>query len=221
MSKAEQDASDREPADREPATAEKRAAPRSSLMFRTAKILCESGEYVCVVRDVSETGCRIRLFHAPPPDEHLFLELANGDRYAMERVWARDDHVGFRFSCSIDVARFIAEPSPYRRRPIRLNLQHPADVVADGIASPAVLLDLSQQGARIEAGRKFAIEQKLWLALEGLPERIGCVRWRSGYTHGLVLQQSFRLDELAQYALMLQPFGATDPTAPAMVAGCA
>lgn len=198
--------------------AEMRAAPRSSLMFRTAKILCESGEYICVVRDVSATGCRLRLFHAAPPDTHLFLELANGDRYAMERVWARDDHVGFRFSCTIDVDRFIAEPSPYPRRPIRLKLHRPADVVVDGVASPAVLLDLSQQGARIEAGRTFALEQKLWLAVEGQPQRFGCVRWRTGYTHGLVLQQGLRLDELAQHALDLQPYAASDRIDPATVA---
>ena len=190
---------------------DQRAAPRSSLMFRAAKILSESGEYVCVVRDVSTTGCRIRLFHAAPSDTHLFLELANGDRYAMERVWLRDDQLGFRFSCAIDIDRFIAEPSIYPRRPIRLNLKRPADVIVDGVASPAMLLDLSQQGARVETGRRFALEQKLWLAVEGQPQRIGCVRWRKGYTHGLVMQQSLRLDELAQYALDLQPYDTTDP----------
>lgn len=185
-----------------------REAPRSSLMFRTAKLLCESGEYVCVVRDISATGAKLRLFHAPPPDTHMFLEVANGDRYAMERVWLRDDHIGVRFSCTIEVDHFIAEPSPYPRRSIRLKLQRPADIVADGIASPAVLLDVSQQGARIEAGRKFAHEQMVRIAIDGQTSRLGCIRWRSGYTHGIVLQQSFKLDELAHFALALQPFAA-------------
>lgn len=211
MSQADLDPPGQDHAVTEMAATDARGAARSSLMFRTAKILCQSGEYVCVVRDVSATGARLRLFHAPPPDEHLFLELANGDRYAMERVWVRDDQAGFRFSCVIDVDRFIAEPSLYPRRPIRLNLQQPADVVVDGIAVPAMLLDLSQQGARVETGRKLALEQKLWLAVEGLAERFGCVRWRSGYTHGLVLQQGLALDELAHCALALQPFGAGAP----------
>ena len=195
--------------------AEMRAAPRSSLMFRTAKLLCESGEYICVVRDISANGAKVRLFHAPPPDAHMFLEVANGDRYAMERMWIRDDHMGFRFSCTIDVDHFIAEPSLYPRRPIRLKLQRPADVVADGVASPAVLLDLSQQGARIEAGRKFALAQKIRVVIDDETSRLACVRWRSGYTHGLVLQESFKLDELAHHALALQPFASpvTTPTA--------
>jgi hypothetical protein len=197
--------------------ADMRASKRSSLMFRTAKILCASGEYVCVVRDVSATGTRLRLFHAAPPDEHMFLELANGDRYAMERIWLRDGHLGLRFSCSIDVDHFISEPSLYPRRPIRLKLHQPADILVDGLVSPVMLLDLSQQGARIEAGRKLAVEQKLWLGIEGQPERFGCVRWRDAYTHGLVLQQSFPLDEFAQYAMALQPFAPIDP-APASAA---
>jgi hypothetical protein len=201
MTQAEQQASDQ--AER---FVELRAAPRSSLMCRTGKILCESGEYVCVVRDVSATGAKLRLFHAAPPEAHVFLELANGDRYAMERVWVQGDHAGFRFSCTIDVDRFIAEPSLYPRRPVRLNLHRAADLTADGVVSPVVLLDLSQQGARIEAGRKFALEQKLWLTVENQPARFGCVRWRRGYTHGLVLQQSLGLEQLAQYALALQPF---------------
>lgn len=196
-----------------PDAAEMRLASRSSLMCRAAKLLCESGEYACIVRDVSASGVRLRLFHQPPPDTHLFLELANGDRYAMERVWVQGDHAGFRFSCTIDVDGFLAEPSAYPRRPIRLKLQRPADVTVDGVVSPAVLLDLSQQGARIEAGRQFALEQKLWLMVEGLPRRFGCVRWRRGYTHGLVLQQSLGLDELARHAFALQPGGPPTPEA--------
>lgn len=201
MNQAEQQAPDQ--AER---FVEMRSAPRSSLMCRTGKILCESGEYVCIVRDVSATGAKLRLFHSVPPDDHLFLELANGDRYAMERVWAQGDHAGYRFSCTIDVDRFIAEPSPHSRRPIRLNLRRAADATADGIVSPVVLLDLSQHGARIEAGRKFALEQKLWLTVEDQPARFGCIRWRRGYTHGLVLQQSLGLEQLAQHAFALQPF---------------
>ena len=186
--------------------AEMRAAPRSSLMCRTAKILCESGEYVCVVRDVSATGARLRLFHEPPPDRHLFLELSNGDRYAMERVWTHADHAGFRFSCLIDVDRFIAEPSAYPRRPIRLTLQRQAEIAIGSDTSLVTVLDLSQQGARIDADRKLALRQKLWLAVDGLPRRFGAVRWRKGNAHGLVLQQGLRLDELAQHAFALQPF---------------
>lgn len=189
---------------------EKRGARRSSLMLRAAKLLGESGEYVCVVRDVSATGTRLRLFHAPPPESHLFIELASGERHAMERVWHRDDHAGFRFSCSIDVARFIREPSAFARRPIRIRLQRHAALLAGGGEREAILVDLSQHGACIEADGKLAVGQVVRLNVDGLPPREGRVRWRHGERHGLVFQQGYRLDELALHAFALQPF-ALDP----------
>ena len=186
--------------------AERRFEPRFALgMLRTAKLLCESGEYVCVVRDISATGVKVRLFHAPPPDTHLFLELGNGERFAMERVWLADGHAGFRFSSEIDIDEFIEEPSPYPRRPVRLRIARPATVKVKGSERQAMLVDLSQHGARIETATPLAVCEKLRLDVPGLPPRIGHVRWRKGSAHGLVFQQAFGLDEFAQYAFELQP----------------
>lgn len=187
---------------------DRRAARRSSLMYRAAKLLCESGEYVGIVRDVSATGLRLRLFHAPPPERHLFIELANAERFAMERMWARGDEAGFRFSCTIDVAEFIREPSSFARRPIRLNIAAPARLTCDGQSWPVHLRDLSQHGARIDAELPVAVGKTVRLDIAGLPPRIGCVRWRRHGAHGLVFQQAYPLDAFAQYALTLQPFTA-------------
>lgn len=196
-------------------SAERRSSRRSSLMFRAAKLLCESGEYVCIIRDVSATGTRLRLFHAVPHEPHLFLELPSGERFAMERVWQRDDQAGFRFSCSIDVAEFIREPSPFARRPIRLRLQRPALVATGGVHRPVVLRDISQHGAAIDADGPIPVGQTLRLEIDGLPSRFGCVRWRRdavhGVGHGLVFQQAYTLDELAMHALTLQPLAQPAP----------
>lgn len=192
---------------------ELRAAPRFSVMMRTAKLLCESGEYLCIVRDVSATGTKLRLFHEPPPDTHLFLELGNGDRYAMERMWYHGHHAGFRFSSSIDVDEFIGESSPHPRRSLRLRLQLPALVTANATEGEAMLLNISQHGACIETGRQLAVGGPLRLDICGLPLRFGHVSWRRGRVHGLVFQQAFRLDELARHAQELQPFGAVPANA--------
>lgn len=195
----------------EQAFIEMRAAPRFSLVMRTAKLLCESGEYVCVVRDISATGTKVRLFHEAPPDTHLFLELANGNRFAMERMWQADGHAGFRFASPIAVAEFVEETSPYSRRPLRLRLQRPSLVTADGRDCRAMLVNLSQQGACIEASGELPVKQQVRLEVPGLPLRFGHVCWRRKFTHGLVFQQSFRLDELARYAFELQPFASEPP----------
>lgn len=187
-------------------TVEHRIAPRSSLMMRAAKLLCDSGEYVCVVRDVSATGSKLRLFHAPPPDRYMFLELANGERYAMECMWTRENNAGFRFSCAIDVNEFIQEEGSRPRRPIRLKLRRPALVTIGDVTAPAMIVDMSQQGACIEASHEYAIDQLMRVEIDGLPTRTGCVRWRKDQKHGLVFQESLALDELAGYARQFQPF---------------
>jgi hypothetical protein len=182
-----------------------RDAPRFSLIIRSAKLVSESGEYLCVVRDISATGCKLRLFHAPPPEKHVFLELANGDRYAVERMWAADGHAGYRIAQAIDVNDFVVEPSPYPKRPIRLRLERMGRVIAGMSISPATLRDLSQKGGRIDAHCHLAVDQQVRLEVEGLRQVYAKVRWRRQNTYGLVFDTTFRLDELACLAFQLQP----------------
>ena len=40
--------------------ADQRAAPRFTLLIRAAKLVSAQGEFVCVIRDVSETGVSVR-----------------------------------------------------------------------------------------------------------------------------------------------------------------
>ena len=182
-----------------------RSDPRIPLVMHTAKLLCETGEYVCMVRDISSGGVRIRLFHDLPPDEFLFLELANGERFALERRWHSGDEAGFRFASSIDVDEFIDEPSLLPRRPLRVRLDRTALVTADGEDSGGMLINLSQQGAAIETNRAIAKDVYVRLEVDGLPILFGHVRWREGNRHGLALQKAFRLEEFARHAFALQP----------------
>lgn len=177
--------------------AEQRAAPRFSLLIRAAKLVADCGEYLCIVRDISATGTRLKLFHDLPPQPCLFLELANGERFALERVWHEEGHAGFRFSAMIDVDAFVAEAGAFRRRPVRLRMQHTGLVFTGGQIAAATLHDVSQQGARIESRLHMAVGQMCRLEVEGMPPRVAKVRWRRGDGYGLVFEQTFRLDELA------------------------
>ena len=181
-----------------------RGAQRFNLLIRTAKLACETGEFLCVIRDVSATGVRLKLFHHLPPDRHLALELGNGEVYFVERVWERDGHAGFRFSAPIDVESFIAEVSPFPRRPVRLRLQIPATVTALGVQADAVIRDLSQRGAGIETGRLLAKGQPLTLDAPGMPQVTARVAWRNGRFYGLAFERVFTLEELARLSASLQ-----------------
>ena len=195
-----------------------RGAQRYSLLIRTAKLSCEIGEFLCVIRDVSATGVRLKLFHHLPADRHLALELGNGEVYFVERVWERDGHAGFRFAGPIDVQAFIAEVSPHPRRPVRLRTGVAASVSAQGLSADAVIRDLSQRGAGIETGRQLAKGQPVTLDAPGLPQLTARVAWRNGRFYGLAFEKVFTLEELARLSVVLQM---PDTRSPLRAASCA
>lgn len=185
-------------------TAEERAAPRYTLLIRSAKLIAPQGQFLCVIRDVSATGVSLRGFHPLPEGEPLLLELQTGDRLAIERVWSRGLDSGYRFAAPVEVGNLIAETGEYPKRPLRLDLDLPLDLQWGGERVEADLVNLSQQGARIECAQFLAIGQPLWLMSDRLPEIEAKVRWRDGDRYGLTFDTTFNLREFALLAARLQ-----------------
>ncbi len=178
--------------------------------MRAAKLICESGEYVCLIRDVSATGVKLGLFHDLPEISHAFLELANGEVYPMLGVWRSARQASFRFTQPIDPAEVIAEPGAHPRRAIRLRLRKPGMAFAEGLLRTIELRDISQNGACFESDTRFPLGQTLVISLDCIPELTAWVRWRRGRSYGVVFDSTLRLDQLATFALALQPAAGSD-----------
>lgn len=183
---------------------DQRDAPRFALMLRTAKLVGDHGEYLCIVRDVSESGLKLRLFHPLPDEQHFSLENATGERFEVERVWEREGEAGLRFIHSVDVSRFIAEAGPFPKRPIRLRLRHEASLAVAGNGMPVTLVDISREGARIEAEQHLALAQQVRIESTALPPLDATVCWRRHPAYGLVFRQVLTLSDLAQRSLQMQ-----------------
>lgn len=192
---------------------ELRGAQRYSLLIRTAKLVYPCGEFLCIVRDVSATGLRLRVFHALPPGSPIAIELANGDRHPLELVWEEGSHAGFRFPAAINVHDFINEASNWTRRPVRLRLMLPAILMVDNVARVTWLHDISQYGAGIECSHYLAVKQRVRLEAEGVPPLIANVAWRTSPNYGLAFQQTFTFEVLAKLAARLQLGGLPAPSA--------
>lgn len=190
---------------------DQRASERSSLMLRSAKLVCQSGEYVCIVRDVSSDGVGLRFMHAVPTEPRIILELSNGSTYPIERVWAGKQQAGYRFARAIELNDFIHEPSPFENRPIRLRMCTEAVIEAQRVAHRARLVDLSRGGAMIECGERFPEGAFLTLELPGIGAKAADVAWRKGAQHGLMFHQPLSIEQLADTAMVLQPFDAPRP----------
>lgn len=182
---------------RESNLGENRTEHRVTILLRSAKLVGSSGEFVCIIRDVSQGGVRLRLFHKVVDDKGMVLETTTGDRLAVEKVWEREGEAGFRFAEPIDVKRFVAEVAPFPKRPIRIGLNHPAVMGDGGVVEQVTILDISREGAKIETDRRLAIGQTIRLEADGLPVVDCSVRWRRHPIYGLVFRQLMGMEELA------------------------
>lgn len=183
--------------------ADHRRAPRFTLLIRAAKLICPAGEFLCVVRDASETGVSVRLFHPLPADVPLTLEMPNGDCLALERVWEEEGKAGFRFPVPVDIERIVESPSRFARRAVRVNVEVPCDLLVGIRRVGGKIHNLSQQGALISTTEKLSLIQRVKIRAEGMPEIAGKVRWRRNDSYGLSFEDTFQFAELAALAFEL------------------
>lgn len=184
--------------------ADKRAAPRFTLLIRAAKLIADQGEFVCVIRDVSETGVSVRLFHKLPKSDTFDLELPGGSQYTIRSVWERGNEAGFEFTEPVRVAKLITESGEYPKRGLRLGLCFPITVSTLTQSCEAIVENLSQQGARFSCDGLFAIDQNLRIEGEELNEVRAKVRWRRDQNYGVVFDDTFTLGDFARMAARLQ-----------------
>lgn len=190
--------------------ADQRASRRLTLILRAGKLTTPEGEFLCVLRDISSGGIKVRLFHplaVPPTCE---IEFNGQKRHRLVRVWHDKDNAGFRFvDGPLDINRMLEEAGPFARRSIRLRISDPPQVSlhVEGRAVAARLLDISQHGAALSCDTRLAQCQKLEVSAPRLTALTARVRWRRADRLGLVFEKSFRLDELAQVVALLQGHG--------------
>ena len=184
--------------------AEQRSAPRFTLLIRAAKLISPEGEFLCVVRDASETGVSVRLFHPLPAEVPLTLEMPNGDCLALERVWEEQGKAGFRFPAPVDIERIVESPSRFARRAVRVNVEVPCDLLVGIRRVGGQIHNLSQQGALISTTEKLSLIQRVKIRADGMPEIAGKVRWRRNDSYGLSFEDTFQFAELAALAFELR-----------------
>lgn len=183
---------------------EERAAPRFTLLIRAAKLVSPAGEFICVIRDVSESGISLRGFHTLPAGGPMEIELQTGERHPVEPVWGRGNEAGFRFAETVDIPRLVAEVGRFPKRQLRLALEFPVELMFLGRRVAARVINMSQQGARLVCDELLAIDQPVRMVSPQFAEVRARVRWRREGECGVVFDDTFSLSQLAIFAARLQ-----------------
>jgi hypothetical protein len=165
---------------------------QASLM-RVAKLICDRGEYLCIIIKVRAAGVKLRIFNDLKPHGEMLLEAGIGQSLRVRFLHA--DASGATFTCdeAIDVARFIAEPTSYRKRPVRVCLRHPASVIFRKRAFSAEIVNLSCRGVCIETSASFDVGERTRLSARLLPDFDATVRWKTGNRYGLEFDNALSL----------------------------
>lgn len=187
-----------------PAVADQRVAPRFIALIRAAKLVSDEREFICVVRDVSTAGVRLRCFHAVPYGQAMTLELQNGDSFALEPVRDEGYEASFRFPEEVAIERLLQETIPYPRRPLRLDMAIPLTLRTLAGSAAAVTQNVSQQGCCIECAMPLSLAQSVVIESPHLPGIRAKVRWRRNGAVGLVFDDTFSLKDFAVHAARLQ-----------------
>lgn len=186
------------------ALTDQREAPRFIALIRAAKLISDTREFVCVVRDVSTSGVRLRCFHPVPQGRQMRLELQNGDSFDLEPVRQEGEDASYRFASGVSIERLLQEAKPYPRRPLRLNMSIPLTLRTLAGPVAAVTQNISQQGCRVECAMPLALAQPITVESEFLPGIRAKVRWRRGNACGLVFDDTFSLKDFAVHAARMQ-----------------
>lgn len=183
---------------------EQRSAPRFTSLIRAAKLISTQGEFVCVVRDASTGGVRLRCFHALPSEQVMALELQSGETFEIQRVRGEGFEASFRFAAEVPLDRLVRDSQFYPRRPLRLNIALPLTLRTLTGQVAAVTQNISQQGCRVEAALPLALAQPVVVEHPNLPGIRAKVRWRRDGECGLVFDDTFSLRDFAIHAARLQ-----------------
>lgn len=187
---------------------EHRAAPRFTLLIRAAKLVSSHGEFVCVVRDVSETGISLRLFHKISDGDDLELHMPGGGEYPLKQAWQRGHEAGFEFAKPVDVERLVHEVGEYPKRGMRLGLMFPIVINTLTGSAKGEVENLSQQGARFSSSALFAIDQTVRIKAADpsaqMPEVRAKIRWRRDEEYGVVFDDTLSLADFARLAARVQ-----------------
>jgi len=187
------------------AGAEQRSAARYISLIRAAKLITGAGEFVCVVRDVSQTGVKIKTFHRLPADgQPMELELQNGERFGLRPVRESAGEASFAFAQPVVLERLIREHWSHPKRQFRLALTFPVRLLANGARHEAQISNLSQQGARLTTDAHLAVHQLVRIDAKDLLDIHAKVRWHREGKYGMVFEDTFALPQIARLAALIQ-----------------
>jgi hypothetical protein len=187
---------------------DRRADPRAATVFRPVLIEAQGQSVFCLVRNLSATGMRAKVYSAFAENTSVVVEFAEGQQVQGNLIWQRDDHIGVRFARPIDVYHVLGsisqKLSPGRvNRPLRLSVDCSGELEIGGRTLAMQVQDISQRGLKVRASFVRPGDEVI-VRLPSLDPRKAIVRWTQPSLAGLAVVRPLSFDELARWVVEQQ-----------------
>ena len=184
-------------------SADRREHSRHLTVMRVARLANQEIEGLGVVRNVSEGGMMIEAHVEVDIGDGLTISLLEDQQVAGKVVWKREGLIGVAFDDSVSVDEVLARPvlqgDGKRTRLPRLTVEREALVHVGDRKIPAMIVDVSQRGAKLHSTSRFHVNDQILIALADCRHVRGTVKWHSGETVGIEFHRLLGVDELVQW----------------------
>lgn len=160
---------------------ERRRAQRHITVLQVAKLVTDTCEELCIVRDISSGGLKAEIYCSLRLGEKVQIEFKAGQQVSGHVVWIEDRQAGIEFDQTIETEQLLvrrehdAEGHPLRAP--RLKVDMPGMLRVRGEQTSVQVRDISQDGCRVRSDLLLKPGTGCEIALPGLGFRMAAIRW--------------------------------------------
>lgn len=184
-----------------PASSERRSGQRYMSVLQAGKIITDSMQELCLIRNLSSRGVMAVIFAPVKVGTRIQIEFKAGARVKGTVRWVKEDRAGIEFEEEIDIHALLAPSAgPMTPRAPRLSIDGNAKILLGGDHDYVKVIDISQGGMKVTCPRHWDVGEDVVVEIEGLPIRASVIRWIREGQAGISFNRVMPLEQVAFWA---------------------
>lgn len=192
-------------ADSTPQPDDRRDGERHLTLFRVGAMTVGDRRELCLIKNISAGGMKIRPYCELIEGERLTIELKTGMSVPGVVAWSRDGNAGVTFDQPVDVVEILSSNAqgPRPRMP-RIEVDCGATLRDGATVRRVRLCDVSQGGAKLECSDPLERGTDVIVTLTGLEPQRGIVCWSMDGVAGVTFNRLLPLEQLVDWLKQLR-----------------
>ncbi len=188
-----------------PANRERRDDKRHLTLFRVGAITVEGRRELCLIKNISAGGMKIRPYCKLEPGDRLTVELKTGTTASGRVAWVDSGNAGVEFDEAVDVLDILAtsQDGPRPRMP-RIEVNCFATVREGARNYRMRVVDVSQGGLKLESAVVLPQGSDIVVTLPAFMPQPGVTRWCDDGFVGVTFNRLLSLSELVDWLRILR-----------------